>query len=494
MKNKRFLSICLIFVLIFALATPAGAVESTAASSEEVAQTAPVEELPTGFEKPEAPRQYDFGIDLAVQAKGAVLIELNSNSMIYSYEIDQKLYPASLTKIMTCMLALEHGDLDDVLTVSKTAMQGLSIHGSTAGLLVGEELSLREILYCIMVSSANEGCNVVAEYISGSVEEFVVLMNQKAAQLGMSGTHFANAHGLHDENHYTTVRDLSTLALWAWQNLQFREFATTTRHTVPATNLSEERLLRTTNYLTDNRVVGRYYYDKAAGIKTGFTTPAGGCLIATASDGAMTYLSVVCGCETLYDENGDPIDMRFSESKRLLKYALEKFSYVQVLSTTAMLEQLQVTGGESDRVLVHARENKSVPLPSSYDPSAITLELSYSDGQSISAPVTEGQVVGKVTAKYQGQILVESELVALSSVESLTPTEVIEPSQAPGTATEPKKESGLWETLMDYWFITLPFGIIFLLFCWLLILRAVNIRKAKKRAQRRQRRRPTARE
>ncbi len=484
----------LIFALLFSLAAPAWATESTAPASEESTEALPIESLPTGFEKPAPPREYNFGIDLGVQAKGAVLIELNSNSMIYSYEIDKKLYPASLTKIMTCMLALENGNLDDVLTVSKSALQGLSIHGSTAGLKAGEEISLRELLYCIMVSSANEGCNVVGEYISGSIEEFVLLMNQKAAQLGMTGTHYANTHGLHDDNHYTTVRDLSTLALWAWQNLQFREFATTTRHTVPATNKSEERLLKSTNFLTDNRVVGRYYYDKAAGIKTGFTTPAGGCLIATASDGAMTYLSVVCGCETIYDENGDEIDMRFAESRRILKYALEKFSYVQVLSTTAMLEQLQVTGGSTDRVLVHARENKSVPLPPNYDPSAVTLELSYSAGQSLSAPVEEGQVVGKVTAKYQGQILVESELVTLSAVDSMTPTEEIENSQTPGPPTAPKKESGLWATLMDYWFITLPFAVIFLLFCWLLMLRAINIRKAKKRAQRRRRRRPTTRE
>ncbi len=494
MKNYRILSFLLLLSLIFTLAVPCFATEAEESTQAETQQTSPLEDLPTGFERPEAPTEYNFSLDFSIQAKGAVLIELDSNSMVYSYEIDRQLYPASLTKIMTTMLALEHGNLDDILTVSQSAMQGLSIYGSTAGLMVGEEISLRELLYCIMVSSANEGCNVVAEYVSGSVEEFVSLMNDRAAQLGMTGTHYANTHGLHDENHYTTVRDLATLACWAWQNPQFREFATTTRHTVPATNLSEERLLRTTNYLTDNRVVGRYYYDKAAGIKTGFTTPAGGCLIATASDGDLTFLSVVCGCETLYDENGDPIDMRFSESKRLLKYGLEKFSYVRVLSDTTMLEQLEVTGGESDRVLVHAKENISVPLPLEFDLSAITLVLSYEAGQSLSAPVAEGQRVGTVTAMYQGTVLASCDLVTLTAVESLTPTEeapeATQGTEKPTTEAPPEApNNGAWPILKKYWYISVPFALVFLILCWLLILRAVNTHKAKQRAKRRRRRR-----
>ena len=494
MKKYRILSFLILLALLFSLSVPCFGTEATESTAEETEATAPVDKLPSGFEKPEAPTEYDFSLDFSVQAKGAALVELNSNSMVYSYELDRQLYPASLTKIMTTMLALEHGNLDDILTVSQTAMEGLSIYGSTAGLVVGEEISLRELLYCIMVSSANEGCNVVGEYISGSVEEFVALMNGKAAELGMTGTHFANAHGLHDENHYTTVRDLTTLACWAWQNLQFREFATTTRHTVPATNKSEERTLRTTNYLTDNRVVGRYYYDKAAGIKTGFTTPAGGCLIATASDGDMTFLSVICGCETLYDENGDPIDMRFSESKRMLKYGLEKFSYVQVLSDTTMLEQLEVTGGESSRVLVHAKENISLPLPLTHDLKAITMELSYADGQSLNAPVAEGQKVGTVTAKYQGTVLASCDLVTLTEVKSLTPAEedpetIPNPTNSPTDTPTQVPENGVWSVLKKYWYISVPFALVFVILCWLLILRAINIHKAKQRAKRRRRRR-----
>ncbi len=241
--------------------------ETAAPAENDKAPAAVTDEMP--------PALNDFGqyLDTTVQAKAAALVELNSDTLVYGMNLDEKLYPASLTKIMTCMLALEHGNLDDIVTVSHEALQDLNAAGSSAGLLEGEQLSLRELLYCVMISSANEACNVVAEYIApGDIPSFVAFMNAQAAALGMTGTHFANAHGLHDENHYTTVRDLVTLARWAWQSEQFQEFSTQTSHTVPATNKSEERVLRTTNYLTSGQTVGKYYYDKARGIKTGFTT------------------------------------------------------------------------------------------------------------------------------------------------------------------------------------------------------------------------------
>jgi len=257
---------------------------------------------------------------------------------------------------MTCMIAQECGNPDDILTVSSTALQDLAIGGSTANLKVGEQLSLRELLYCVMVSSANEACNVVAEYISGSIPAFVALMNDYAAKLGMTATHYVNTHGLHEEGHYTTVRDLSTLARWAWAHDDFREYATTTVHTVPATNLSEERELHTTNYLTSGLTVGKYYYDKASGMKTGFTSKAGGCLIATAHDGDVNLLSSVCGCDKVQNDDGTETDERFTESKGLLEFGFSHFSYVQVLSNTTMVGMPDVLYAEGrGNVVVRAK-------------------------------------------------------------------------------------------------------------------------------------------
>ena len=242
MKKRRFLCLILLFSMLLSLSVTATESESTTAPpSESVSDNA-------DFLTPPPPlREFNYPTEFTIDAGAYALIELKSNTIIYSKELDMKRYPASLTKIMTCMLAIEHGNLRDVLTVSSTALENLSEFGSSAGLVEGEELTLENMLYCIMLWSANEGCNVIGEYVSGDVASFVALMNETAKALGMENTHFANTHGLHDENHYTTVRDLTILTRWAWQNETFRRFATATTHVVPATNKSESRTLHTTN-------------------------------------------------------------------------------------------------------------------------------------------------------------------------------------------------------------------------------------------------------
>lgn len=479
MKKCRFLAILLSLFLLLSLTMPAFAETEEVSESTEATELTTPEELPDSFGRPEPLKESIFPTTYKALAKAAVLVELNSNTIVFAQDMDKKLYPASLTKIMTCMLALEHGNLDDVLTVSETALQNLNIYGSTVGLLEGEEISLRELLYCIMISSANEGCNVIAEHISGSIDSFVKAMNDKAAEIGMKNTHFANTHGLHNDDHYTTAHDLAILACWAWQNLQFREFSTTVEHTVPATNKSEERYLRTTNHLTSTHETDRYYYENAQGIKTGFTTPAGGCLISTCSNGEMAYLTVVCGCETLYDAESNPLDMRFLETIDLFNFGFRRYDFVQVLSDLAMLEQCEVANGLSNRVLVHAAESKEVLLPVNYDPSLVSLRLDYTGGSVLQAPLAEGQKVGVVTAYYDNIPLVSADLVTMTAVGSHQVTQV-------DAATE-EGDSGIWSDLLHYWYLTIPFALVLLLVVLLLIIRTVNVHRAKKRAKRRRR-------
>lgn len=416
---------------------------------------------------------YPFDLDFEIKAKSAMLIELNSNTLVYEYQKDLPVYPASLTKIMTCMLAIKYGNVGDVLTVSHTALQGLSEYGSTAGLVEGEELTLDELLYCIMVSSANEGCNIIAEYISGDIDSFVDLMNETAHRLGMTSTHFANTHGLHDEDHYTTAYDLSLLARWAWQNEQFRRYSTVTTHVVPATNKSGERTLESTNSLTDPS--SKYYYSRATGIKTGFTTPAGGCLISTASYGNLEFLSIVCGCATQTETTGDE---RFSETERMFRTAFESVSYHMVLSDSLMVDMPEVLYSDGrENVVVRAAENCSVFLPIGYDPSSIDFVVTYDNGLPLEAPLSEGQRVGTVTAYYQGKAVASCDAVTLTAVERSTVKYVqAETSGAIGSATS-------W--VLTYWYLTVPLLLVLLLLICLVILRCVNSRKAKKRVARR---------
>lgn len=462
MKFYRFFSLFLALTLLFAVC---------AAAEEE----APPLSGTIDLDVPDELSIYPFELDFEINAKSAMLIELNSNTLIYEYQKDLQVYPASLTKIMTCMLALEYGNTADVLTVSHTALQGLSEYGSTAGLLEGEKLTLDELLYCIMVSSANEGCNVIAEYISGDIDSFVTLMNETAQALGMTSTHFANTHGLHDEDHYTTAYDLSILARWAWQNEQFRRYSTVSSHVVPATNMSGERTLESTNSLINP--ASKYYYSRAAGIKTGFTTPAGGCLSSTAAYGNLEFLSIVCGCATQTETTGDE---RFSETKRMFQTAFESVSYNMVLSETLMVDMPEVLYSDSrENVVIRAAENCSVFLPVGYDPSNIEFVVTYDNGLPLEAPLTEGQRVGTVTAYYQGKAIASCDAVTLTAIERSTVKYVqAETSSAIGSATS-------W--IVTYWYLTLPLLLVLLLLVFLIVARCVNSRKAKKRAAMRRR-------
>lgn len=460
MKFYRFFSLFLVLALLLSV---------FAAAAEET-------DIPTDTVEIEELNVYPFDLDIEVKAKAAMLIELNSNTLIYEYQKDLSLYPASLTKIMTCMLAIEYGKASDVVTVSHAALQGLSEYGSTAGLLEGEELTLDELLYCVMVSSANEACNVVAEYISGDIDSFVDLMNETAQSLGMSSTHFANTHGLHDENHYTTAYDLSILARWAWQSEQFRKYATVTTHVVPSTNKSGERTLNSTNLLTDPG--SDYYYDRASGLKTGFTTPAGGCLISTAASGNLEFLSIVCGCATQSETTGDE---RFSETARLFRTAFDSVSYLQVLSSESsmadMADVLYSDGRET--VVIHAAEDRYAFLPTDADKTDIECVVTYDNGLPLEAPLAEGERVGTVTAYYQGKAIASCDAVTLTAVERSTVKYVAaETGDAISSASS-------W--VVTYWYLTVPLLLVLILLVCLIILRCINGRRAKKRAEMRRR-------
>lgn len=491
MKKTRILSFLLLLTLLLQSLLLFAHAEPDAASSEPDAaptESAPASEEPTqaaadaNVEAPSPLLDYALDTDFYVRAKAAALIDLDAGALLFGMNIDKQVYPASLTKIMTCMIALERGNPDDILTVSQAALQDLAIGGSTANLKAGEQLSLRELLYCVMVSSANEACNVVAEYISGSIPAFVTLMNDYAAKLGMTATHYVNTHGLHEEGHYTTVRDLSTLARWAWAHEQFREYATTTVHTVPATNLSDARELHTTNYLTSGLTVGKYYYDKASGIKTGFTSKAGGCLIATAHDGNENLLSIVCGCDKVENDDGTETDERFTETKGLLEYGFSNFTYVQVLSNTSMLGMPDVLYAEGrGNVVVRASDNVSVLLPSDCQLSEIEMQVKYlADGQ-LEAPLAAGQVVGTVTAVYHGNPIASSDLVTLTEVKRSVPQYVADKTN--------DAIGGFFGKLMRMWYLSIPLLLLLVIVAALFLLRAVNVRKAKKRRARRRPRR-----
>ena len=349
----------------------------------------------------------------------ALLVETSTGTVLYEKDANEQRYPASLTKIMTCMLVLANSDLNDIVTVSETALAGMEV-GSSIGdnhLEVGEQMRLEDMLYLVMLESANEATIALAEHVAGSLEAFVELMNRTAQELGCTNTHFANPHGLHDEDHYTTANDLRKIVEKALEDETFRTITNTSTYELPATNFHESRTMYSTNQLINKDMGSNYfYYSKASGVKTGFTTPAGRCLITTATDDNLHLLSIILKAETMPDENGNWVYRSFPETINLCEWGFENYRISTVMSTLYPVAEIPVNmaAGAEAVALAPVQEVRTL-IEADYDPDKVILNVTlHSD--SVDAPVEAGQVLGEVTVSYDGEILGSSELAAITSV------------------------------------------------------------------------------
>ena len=356
-----------------------------------------------------------------ITAGAALLMDAANDELLYEKNAHQRMYPASLTKVMTALLVLEAVDagqlsLDQTVTASSTFTAGLSANGSTQDIKPGEQLTLRDLLYCLLVASANESANILAETVDGSISVFVERMNQRAQELGCADTHFANPHGLHDDNHYVTAHDMYLIARTAMENETFRQIVSSQRYEIPATNLHKERLFYNTNALLVTWFYREsYIYDKAIGIKTGTTDEGGYCLLSAAKDGENYLISVVLNAPVLETANGT--DRRqFTESRELFKWGFSNFVRRQIVDTATPLAQVEVTLSEVDHVLVRPAAQLERTLPRELKLENIQQEITL-DAQSVQAPVTAGQALGKLTLTYEGKELGSVDLVAASTVE-----------------------------------------------------------------------------
>ena len=356
--------------------------------------------------------------DWEVEAKAALLIDPDTEEILYARNIHERLYPASLTKIMTCLLVLEAIDskviaMDTVLTASEPAVTSIPPDGSTAGIQVGEELTVEELLYCIMLSSANEGCNMLAEAIDGSIDAFVARMNQKAQDLGCEGSHFCNTNGLPDPNHYTTAWDLYVITKEARTHPEFMPLVGTIYHEVPATNLSEARKLYTTNYLISSYRTSYYLYQGADGIKTGSTSAAGHCLVASASRSGRSLLSVVLGTERVTLEDGTILTKSFVETGKLFDWGFDGFTRQILLGGDELVGEVPVTlSQEQNTVKVHPSEEVERLLPKEMNPKTDVDRTITLTEESVEAPVTKGQVLGQMTLSSGDTVYAVVDLLA----------------------------------------------------------------------------------
>lgn len=392
MKNRRFFSVFLLLALLCSLAaTP------LSAAAEPVVE------------------------DPDIQAKAALLVDAHTGAVVYAKNEHQELYPASLTKIMTALLVLEAVDRGDLalsqpITATASAMEGLSDDGSSANIQVGETLTVEELLYCMLVVSANEACDILGEAVSGSVEAFVEAMNAKAENLGCKNTHFVNPNGLHDSQHYTSAWDMYLITRAAMEYPEFMAVCDTGTAKIPATNLSEPRTLHTTNFLIDVWRSRGYRNQDAHGIKTGSTSEAGHCLVSSATRGSLSFVSVVLGADRLTLEDGEIRTMSFYETNRLFKWAFDNFSYKTILDEMP-LKEVAVSLSKLDHVTIRPAREVEVLMPNDLDPEALERTITLKSDP-VEAPIAEGDVLGSLTLSYGDTVYAEVDLLAVNDVEA----------------------------------------------------------------------------
>ena len=356
-------------------------------------------------------------------AKAVVLYERVTGTLIYGYNMDELIYPASMVKMMTAIVALEKGNVDDIVTVTRNALDSVAIGSVSAGLVRGEQLRLGDLLYLMMVASANDAAAVIAEHIAGSQEAFTELMNDTARKLGCDGTNFTNAHGLHDKDNYTTARDILKIVEYGLENETFRQMFETDTYTVPATEFSEERKVATTNYMMSKETVKKYFDKRVTGGKTGATDQAGRCLTITAKVGDMELVGIVMGAKATYSEDGYAVTYfgSFEEMAALLNYAQETFEAKQLFYPGQIVTQYSVGGGSN--IAVTPAEALSCVVPKTIN----TAELTWRYEQNIAglkAPIPEGQRITDISVWYNGMCLAQTDLVAIHKVDQ-APTHVV---------------------------------------------------------------------
>ncbi len=326
-------------------------------------------------------------------AAAVYLADLETGALLYSFNENEQRAPASLTKIMTALLAIEaieRGDttLDTIVTAQNDVKEGLSEDSSTVNITPGEQMPLEDLLYCALVHSANESCNVIASHISGSISAFVSLMNSRAAELGCTGTHFANTNGLPNDNHYSTAKDMYLIAKEAVTHSLFMTICNTSSYTVAPTNYVGERVLNNSNALisTDSIYGSGYRYDYATGVKTGFTRAAGNCLISTARKGDLHLIAVVMGCEGP-NTNANVKDYgNFVDSRTIYDWAFDNYAYQTFLtvSETVAYANVALSGGDGT-VALHPAKDITYLVPNDVTKDDLQLAITYVED--LTAPI-----------------------------------------------------------------------------------------------------------
>ena len=390
--------------------------------------------------------------DLDLVGEGAILMDMDTGEVLYEKNSNSQFYPASTTKIMTAILALEKGNMDDIVTIDQEVVNLTS--GSHIALEPGEQMSLEHLMQALLVESANDAALAIAKYVSGSIEEFSKLMNQKAKEVGALNTNFVNPNGLPNEDHKTTPYDLAMMARYAMKNEKFRSIVGNYTYTIPVTNKkSETRYLKSANRLLYSNekidVDGKttpIKYDGVNGVKTGYTVAAQQCLVTSFEKDGHKLIAVVL------KSTGKNV---YSDIHKLLNYGIENFEKVKISFANRFVDNFNVNKGvipfvagvtKTDSYFIVRKDQKS------------KVEEKFTANKTIEAPISKGQVLGKVEYLLDGKVIAETDIVSTMDVEMI-------PSPS------------IFKSILSKWYILILIALVFG--------RIVALNKRKRRQRRR---------
>lgn len=356
-----------------------------------------------------------YAEEIDLTAKAAILIEMDTGQVLYEKNADMQWAPASTTKIMTALVALENADINTKMKASASAINSIPLDYGIAGIKVGEELTLNDLLHFVLIISANEAANVIAENISpsGRLEDFIDLMNKEVARLGLKNTHFTNSYGLDEENHYSSARDLAIMAQEAMKYPVFRDIVAKKIVPLPDTNLRTSKQWENWHIESTNRLLNStsQYYDRVTGIKTGYTGRAGRCLVFSAvNNEGLELIGVILGTETY--------DILFKESQDLLEYGYRNYKIQTLVSSGEYYGRYEVIDSV-DNIPVDLQILGEVThlLPTSPEKLQTAVTVKETLDTPFTAPIEKGQVLGTKTWYYNGEEIGSVKLIAMNDIE-----------------------------------------------------------------------------
>lgn len=412
---------------------------------------------------------------LVENVKSAFLYEANSDTLMYMWNPDMRLDPASFAKIMTALVAVEQANLTDAVTVKQSVLDEINPGATSSKLVSDEVLVFEDLLYCMLVGSGNDAAAVIADHISGSQEDFVQLMNARALELGCTNTQYANAHGLPNQNQYTTARDTAKVLSAAMDNEILAPILGAIYYTVPATNKTlEDRNLVSGNSLMCTDDMEIYFDERVVAGRTGSDGEGRRSLASVADFGDMRLISVVMGSESFYRDNGSlEVAGGYNETKTLLDAGFTGYKAVQLLYDGQILIQREVTDGAS-KVSLGVRVALSTVLPEALTMNQLSFRYTNMD-TAIVAPVEKDTKQGSVEIWHGGYCVAQADLYAMNDVHKARPLLVSQ-----------EEEDSVWVTVFVIVLsASVVAGIVFVLLRYRRNIRSVYIKFMRKRKQRR---------